>query len=66
MFFEQFTPIGEKFNAIESAKTLRKLGLFGRKELGIDFEWPTKAEAEAFETKTPIKLVSFNWKEKYS
>ena len=49
MFFKQFNLDVNKKNAIESAKTLRKLGLFGKTKYGTDFEWPTKAEAEAFE-----------------
>ena len=62
MFFQQYNPAEKKLNAVESARTLRKLGLFGRTEYNIDFEWPTKEEAEAFKSDNPIKLVGFNWK----
>ena len=64
MFFEQYNPIVKKLNAVESAKTLRKIGLFGSWNEVIEFEWPTKAKAEAFKSDYPIKLVSFNWKER--
>jgi len=42
MLIEQFKPVVKKFNPAESAKTLRKLGLFGGSNCGIDYEWPKK------------------------
>ena len=42
MLIEQFKPVVKKFNPAESAKTLRKLGLFGSTAFAVDFEWPTK------------------------
>ena len=64
MLIEQFKPVVKKFNPAESAKTLRKLGLFGCSNNGVDFEWTKKDEAEAFKADDLIKLLSFNWKEK--
>ncbi len=52
------------FNAVKSAGTLRKLGLFGCSGYAVDFEWPKNEEAEAFKSNDLIKLLSFNWKEK--
>ena len=39
---QQVKPAGKKFNPVESAKTLRKLGLFGNANYAVDFEWPKK------------------------
>ena len=62
MFFKGFkTIVKNKLNSIESAKTLRKIGLFGKADLPVDFEWPKIEEVEAFECENLIKLVSFKW-----
>jgi hypothetical protein len=58
-------PRQKQLDVVESAKTLRKLGLSG--DVGVvhkyDFEWPVKADVEAFKTDSTIKLVNFKWKE---
>ena len=39
---QKVKPVVKKFNPVESAKTLRKLDLFGYAYCAVDFEWPKK------------------------
>lgn len=76
--FNSFRPTQPKFDLEASLNTLRRIGLFGEVSVSspanynslsnsgrnkIDFEWPTKADAEDLPTDHPIKLVGFKFKE---
>ena len=54
-FFQSFKPDADsvlptELDLAQSAKSMRKLALFGMREQPIDFEWPKKADIDSFPT----------------